>query len=76
LLGKTLEENGIVFNINRDFYDGIRMDIDQALDLIGKSSIINMVGKEIVGAAINRGLVHAEAVIKICGIPHAQIVKM
>jgi hypothetical protein len=35
-----------------------------------------MVGQKIVEKAIEKGLIHPEAVLKISGIPHAQIIKM
>jgi hypothetical protein len=35
-----------------------------------------MVGKNIVKKAIEKGYVHPEAVLRIEGIPHAQIVKI
>jgi hypothetical protein len=35
-----------------------------------------MVGHRIVKKAVEKGLIHPEAVIKISGVPHAQIVKM
>jgi hypothetical protein len=44
--------------------------------LIKESTVVNMVGQHIVNKAIEKGLVHPEAVLKICGIPHAQIVKV
>jgi hypothetical protein len=41
-----------------------------------KSTMVNMVGNCIVQKAIEKGLIHPEAVLNISGIPHAQIVKM
>jgi hypothetical protein len=35
-----------------------------------------MIGTNIVQKAIEQGLVHPEAVLEICGVPHAQIVKI
>jgi len=52
------------------------VSVDEAIDLMKQSTIVNMVGQNIVEKAIERGLVHPEAVLKISGVPHAQIVKM
>jgi hypothetical protein len=41
-----------------------------------ESSVVNMIGANIVQKAIEKGLVHPEAVLNICGVPHAQIVKI
>jgi len=49
--------------------------VDEAVSMIENSTIVNMVGKNIVKKAIERGYVHPEAVIEIEGVPHAQIVK-
>jgi len=76
ILGKTLREGGIVFNIKEEFYKGPRVAVEEAVDMIANSTIVNMVGKNIVKKAIERGYVHPEAVLNIEGVPHAQIVKM
>jgi hypothetical protein len=76
ILGKTLREGKITFNIKEDFYKGPRVTIEEAVTMIGNSTIVNMVGKNIVKKAIEKGYVHPEAVLKIEGVPHAQIVKI
>ncbi|MEJ2126458.1 MAG: DUF424 family protein [Candidatus Bathyarchaeota archaeon] len=43
---------------------------------IEESTVVNLVGPNIVKKAIEKGLVHPEAVLDICGIPHAQILKV
>jgi len=76
ILGKTLREGKIVFCVKEDFYKGARVNIEEAVSLIKNSTIINMVGKNVVKKAIEQGYVHPEAVLKIQGVPHAQIVKL
>ena len=76
LLGKTLRECKIVFKIKDEFYNGRKATIDEAIEMIGNSTIINLVGKCCVEKAIAEGYVHPNAVIKIEGIPHAQIMKL
>jgi len=75
ILGKTLREGKIVFNVKEEFYKGARVAIEEAVDMITNSTIVNMVGKNIVQKAIEKGYVHPEAVLNIEGVPHAQIVK-
>lgn len=75
LLGKTLREGKIVFKVKDEFYNGRKATVDEAVGLIGNSTIVNLVGKNCVGLAIKEGYVHPEAVIKIDGVPHAQIMK-
>ena len=76
ILGKTLREGDIVFRITEQFYKGARVTIEEAVMMIANSTIVNLVGKNIVGRAIENGYVHPEAVVNIEGVPHAQIVKL
>ena len=76
ILGVTLRDGEIVFKVSEEFYKGFKTSIDEAIDLIRQSTIVNMVGRNIVKKAIERGYVHPEAVLTISGVPHAQIVKM
>jgi hypothetical protein len=76
LLGEILREGKIVFKVGEEFYKGPKMPVEEALELMKESTIVNMVGHNIVNKAIENGLVHPEAVLKICGVPHAQIIKI
>ena len=76
LLGEILRDGKIVFKIGEEFYNGPKMPVDDAIALMGESTIVNMVGPNIVKKAIEQGLVHPEAVLEICGVPHAQIVRV
>jgi len=76
LLGKTLRETGIVFEVKEEFYKGFKTSVEEAIDLMKQSTIVNMVGCNIVKKAIEKGYVHPEAVLEICGVLHAQIVKI
>ncbi|MGD0203028.1 MAG: DUF424 family protein [Candidatus Bathyarchaeia archaeon] len=75
LLGRTLREGKIVFHIKEEFYNGRKASVEEAIGMIDNSTIVNLVGKCCVEKAIAEGYVHPEAVLKIEGIPHAQIVK-
>ena len=76
LLGKTLRQGKIVFHVKDEFYNGGKVGVDEAVNMIANSTIVNMVGKNCVGKAIERGYVHPDAVLNIEGVPHAQIVKL
>lgn len=75
LLGKTLKEGKITFHVHEKFYKGPKVTLEEALELIKQSTIVNMIGQKIVKKAIEHGFVHPEAVLMIEGIPHAQIVR-
>lgn len=76
LLGKTLKEGKITFHVHEKFYKGTRVTLDEAVELIKQSTVVNMIGQKIVKKAIEHGFVHPEAVLMIEGIPHAQIIKI
>lgn len=75
ILGKTLKHGNIVFQVREEFYKGSLVSVQEAVDLIEKSTVVNMIGQSIVKEAVAKGLVHPDAVLKIKGVPHAQIVK-
>ena len=76
LLGKTLRQDKIVFHVKNEFYNGGKVTVEEAVNMIENSTIVNMVGKNCVDKAIAKGYVHPEAVLNIDGVPHAQIVKI
>ena len=76
LLGRTLREGKIVFHVKNEFYNGRKATVEEAMGMIDNSTIVNLVGKTCVEKAIANGYVHPEAVLKIEGVPHAQIVKL
>ena len=76
VLGRTLREGKIVFKVKEEFYNGGRVTIEEGLDMVANSTIVNMVGKNCVEKAIAKGYVHPQAVLNIEGVPHAQIVKL
>ena len=76
ILGKTFQNSDLVFEVKEEFYKGFKTNVEEAVSLIEESTIVNLVGSKIVKKAIEKGYVHPEAVIDICGVLHAQIVKM
>ncbi len=76
ILGKTFSESGLVLEVNENFYKGFRTSVEEALSLIEQSTIVNLIGCNTVKKAIEKGYVHPDAVIEVCGVLHAQIVKM
>ncbi len=76
VLGRTLKEGKITFHVKEEFYKGGKVSVEEAVDMIENSTIVNLVGKNCVEKAIEKGYVHPEAVLRIDGVPHAQIVKL
>jgi hypothetical protein len=76
VLGRTLREGKIVFHVKDEFYNGGKVSVEEAVGMIQNSTIVNLVGCNCVEKAIAKGYVHPEAVLRIEGVPHAQIVKL
>ncbi|MEM2273204.1 MAG: DUF424 family protein [Candidatus Bathyarchaeia archaeon] len=76
ILGKKFTKGGVVFEVKEEFYNGYKTRMEEALSLIKTSTIINLCGRNIVEKAIEQGYVHPEAVFEICGVLHAQIMKI
>jgi hypothetical protein len=76
VLGRTLRDGKIVFHVKKEFYNGGKVSVEEAVGMIENSTIVNLVGKNCVEKAIEKGYVHPEAVLHIEGVPHAQIVKL
>jgi hypothetical protein len=76
ILGKTFCQGDIVFHVKEEFYKGAKIDVDEAMMMIQNSTIVNMIGKNVVKKAVQEGYVHPEAILEIDGVPHAQIVKL
>ncbi len=76
LIGKTFEEGKFQIEVKKDFYGGERVTPEILKKLLKDATIANLVGDETIRHAIELGLIDPECIIKIKGIPHAQMVKM
>ena len=75
LLGKTIENLSRKILISEGFYGGTLMGLEEAIRLIKKASSANLLGANVVNAAVNEGLIHPEAVTKIADVLHALFIK-
>jgi len=76
LIGKKFSEGKFQIEVKKEFYDGERINKEKLKRYLENATIANLVGEEAVRCAIEIGLVDPGCVIKIKGIPHAQVVKM
>ncbi len=76
LLGRKLVDGELVLHVTEAFYGGQLVPLSYALQKALEATVLNLVGENIVNAAIREGLIHPEAVIRVAGVPHAQAVKM
>ena len=76
LLGKKFRAGKLQIDVAKHFYDGERIDRKALEKFLLDATIANLVGKETVKCAIELGLVDPTYVLKIKGVPHAQIVQL
>ncbi len=76
LLGKTFEEGDYLLQVAPEFYEDVKVNKETFLSHLGQATIINLVGKTVIDYAIEAGIVDEDGVIKISGVPHAQIFRM
>jgi hypothetical protein len=76
LLGKTFEEGELRLEVFESFYGGENVDARMLVEVLALATIGNLVGSETVGAAVEAGLVDPDCIIRVKGVPHAQMVRM
>jgi len=76
LLGKTFTEGKFLLDVCRRFYDGKRITIKEFQEYLDIATIANLVGEQAVQCAIKMGLIDPDCIIRVKGIPHAQMVRM
>jgi hypothetical protein len=76
LLGKTFKEGKMRLHVSKDFYDGDSVDEDILANRLEMATVANLVGETTVEVAIRHGFVDPGCVIRIGGVPHAQMARM
>jgi len=76
VLGKTLREGKMKLEVTNRFYGGDLCGIEETMQALQAADIGNLVGGKVIDAAVQRGLVDPEAILKIGGVPHVQIIKI
>jgi len=76
LLGKKFRDGKFQIDVAKNFYGGERVDKKKLEQFLLDATIANLVGQETVKLAVDLGLVNPECILKIKGVPHAQIVHM
>ena len=76
LIGKKFEDGKFQIDVSKDFYDGERIAPEILKKYLEEATIANLVGEVTIKIAIKMGLIDEECVIRIKGVPHAQMVRM
>jgi uncharacterized protein len=76
LLGKKFIQKNRQIDVSKFFYDGDRISEEQLEQYLQEATIANLVGTKTVTCALELKLIDPDCVLKIKGVPHAQIVHM
>ena len=76
LVGKDIQENELKINISKSYYGEKIVDKTEAQNLLQNSSIINMVGKEIISLSIELGIGSENGIKTISDVPFLIVFKM
>ncbi len=76
LLGKKITEKELEVHISQSFYGEKIVEKEEAKTLLKNSSIINMVGKEIVSLSTSLGIGSEDGIKEIDGVPFLIVYKM
>lgn len=74
LLGKTFRQGELKLEVRPDFYDGMAADRELLLRHLRLATIGNFVGEETVSILLEAGFVEEAGILRIDGVPHAQMV--
>ena len=75
LVGSKLEQDGLVINITREYFQQEVIESDHAGELLKKCAIANLVGNSIISKALEMGMAKETSVKRISGVPFLMIFK-
>gem|GEM_PF-92662 len=76
LLGKEFREGDVVLNVNEEFFKGFIATLEEAMHHARNAPIVVLAGEASVNRAVKEGLVHPDAILRVGGVPYAQVIKL
>ena len=76
LLGKTFDEGDLCLSVESAFFGEEEATAREVAKALAGATIANMVGEKAVACAIETSCIEGENVLRICGVPTAQMVRM
>jgi hypothetical protein len=76
IVGEVYEEKGVRVDVDPDFYGETVTVREEVMKALRGASIANLVGEEAVEAGLDADVIDEENVLRIDGVPHAQMVRM
>ena len=75
LIGTKLEQDGLVINLSREYYQQEVVELGRAMELMQRCDIANLVGDGIVKHAISMKMAKEVSIKRISGVPFLMIYK-
>ena len=75
-LGKKISKDDLNLHISKNYYGEQLVDLNEAKTLLKNSSVINMVGKEIISLSTSMGIGSESGIKEIDGVPFLIVFKM
>lgn len=75
LVGSKLEQDGLVIDITREYFQQEVIESEHAEELLKKCAIANLVGNSIVSQALKMGMAKEASVKRVSGVPFLMIFK-
>ena len=75
LIGKEFDEGELYLKISESFYNGESKTIEEVEEIMINEDNLNLVGEKTIKIALNLKLINEKNIIKVQGVPHAQIIK-
>jgi len=75
LIGQTFEEGEMILKVT-SFYDGFACSEEELVVNLRAATSANLVGKRVIEAAVSAGFIDKDCVIRIGGVPHAQLYRI
>jgi len=76
LVGKKFSDGPLRLDVLPSFYEGEDADEELLLNRLSMCSMANLVGERTIAIAAREGYIDCECVLRISGVPHAQLAKM
>ena len=75
LIGNRLEQNGLVINLTKEYYQQEIIGLARAKEILQKCAIANLVGDRIIGHALSMKMAKEGSIRRISGVPFLMIYK-
>lgn len=76
VLGMEFESVDLRIHVSEEFYSSEECEGNGIIALIKSCTIVNAVGEKIIDIMMENGLVDESRILRISGVPHAQIISV